>query len=85
MKEEIRQFIEQELLSGKLETKLATDKDILSTGTIDSIGAMRLVSFIEKRFEMKIPPQDLVIENFVTIDAIQAYISNRLQHDSDVK
>lgn len=77
MKEEIKSYIVQELLGGKKGSELSTDEDILSTGIIDSMGAMQLINFIENKFEVKIPPEDMVIENFITIDAMENYIENR--------
>ncbi len=77
MKEDIRQYILQELLGGRSDAELSTDEDILSTGIIDSMGAMRLINFIENKFAVKIPPEDMVIENFITIEAMESYIASR--------
>ena len=37
---------------------------------VDSLGVMRLIAWIEKRFDLRIPPEDVTIDNFETIDAI---------------
>lgn len=41
---------------------------------IVSLGIMRLISFTESQHGMKISPQDMVIENFIFVEAIAAYI-----------
>jgi D-alanine--poly(phosphoribitol) ligase subunit 2 len=46
----------------------------LEEGLIDSLGVMRLVAFLEEEFDVKIPPQDLTIENFITVQAITTYL-----------
>ncbi len=74
MKEKIQTYILQELLGNKNGAELSTSDDILSTGMIDSLGIMQLITFIENSFEIAVPPNDMVIENFMTIDAIERYI-----------
>jgi len=53
------------------------DQDLLTTGMIDSIGVMRLVSFLETEFAQSIPPQDVTLENFSNINAIVAYLESK--------
>jgi acyl carrier protein len=38
------------------------------------MGVMRLVSFVEENFHIKIPPEDIVIENFMDVKAIVNYV-----------
>lgn len=51
--------------------------DLLGEGILDSLGMMKLILFIETEFELKVPPQDMTIENFMSIDDMAAYISQR--------
>lgn len=69
-------YIEQELLSGQSDLKLEADEDILTTGLIDSIGIMNLITFLEQKFEVTIPAEDMTIENFMTVEIIETYISS---------
>ena len=50
-------------------------EEILATGRIDSMSVMRLVSFINDEFAITIPNQDLVVDNFKSVAAIDAYLS----------
>jgi acyl carrier protein len=36
---------------------------------------MKLVGFIEKEFEVKVPPEDIIIENFMDVEAIEKYLN----------
>jgi acyl carrier protein len=57
---------------------LGLDDNLLADGMIDSLGAVRLIAFIEERFGFQIPPKDLVIENFRTIHRLAAYLESRI-------
>ena len=70
-------YITKELINEELDGELETDEDLLSTGLIDSLGMMKLVVFIENEFNVKIPPEDMIIENFMTIDHIVNYLENQ--------
>ncbi len=74
MKEQIRNFIVTELLSGQ---QIGDDEDLLISGLVDSLGVMRLVTYIEDQFAAAIPPEDVTIENFGTISTIGDYVERR--------
>lgn len=69
-------FIRQEILHGR-GTPLDEDQDLLNAGIIDSLGILRLVSFIEEQFGVQVPDEDVVFENFQSIRAMSAYIAQR--------
>lgn len=73
MKDTLIKYILEEII-GDPEEELLADDDLLNSGLIDSLGIMRLISFIESEFSMKVPPQDMVIENFMSVEAIATYI-----------
>lgn len=75
MKPEVRSYIINELLSGKT---VQDDEELLVSGLVDSIGVMRLVTYLEQQYAIAIPPQDVTIENFATIDAIAAYLTEHV-------
>ena len=73
MKEILKQFITQELLGDERFT-LHDEDSLLLDGMIDSLGMLRLVAFVEQRFEIQIPYEDITIENFNTVDRLEAYL-----------
>jgi acyl carrier protein len=77
MKEILRRYISQELLSDRNGVVVGDDDDLLGSWAIDSVGMMALVLFIEDEFMLAVPPEDVTIENFVSIAAIDAYLRNR--------
>jgi acyl carrier protein len=67
-------YVTDELLADP-DMGLDEHEEILASGRIDSIGVMRLVSFIQDEFSITIPGEDLVLDNFRSIHAIDAYLS----------
>lgn len=74
MKSTIIKHIEQELTSEDLDEGLDPTEDLLGSGILDSLGMMRLIAFIEEEFDYKVPPEDMVIENFMTVENITNYL-----------
>jgi acyl carrier protein len=77
MKEVLRRYIAQELLSDRNGAAVGDDDDLLGGWAIDSVGMMSLVLFVEEEFELSVPSEDVTIENFFSINAIDAYLRNR--------
>lgn len=69
----LMEFVGEELLRGR-KSDLSPDEDLLSTGIIDSLGILRLVSFIEERFGIQVPDEDVVYENFSSVKALVDYL-----------
>jgi len=53
------------------------DKDLLTSGLIDSLGILKLVSFMEEQFAIDIPSEDVEYENFHSIESMSRYLANR--------
>lgn len=78
MEQELIDFITREFMEEPQEgSSLGSEDDILTTGIIDSLGVMKLVSFIEKEFSINIPPGDVTIENFLNVSVITNYIEKQ--------
>ncbi len=76
MKEKIIAYIKNDIANESLED-IELQDDLLSTGVIDSMGMMKLLTFIEKEANFKIPPEDMTVENFMTLESIMGYISRQ--------
>ncbi len=57
--------------------QLNRDDELLLEGIIDSIGATRLVAFVEDNWSLRIPPQDVTIDNFGTVNQVAEYVRMR--------
>ena len=77
MESKIIDYIKNELIVGAEAIDIDAEEDLLGSGLVDSLGMMKLVNFIEKEFELKIPAQDMVIENFMTVGCISVYLKSK--------
>jgi acyl carrier protein len=71
----VRDFLGNEL--GKDGAALGRDESLLETGTIDSMGVLQLVGFLESTYGIKVEDDDLMPENFDTIAAITSFVERR--------
>ena len=71
----VRQFLKNEL--GKDAQAVAREESLLESGTIDSVGVMQLVAFLEKTYGITVEDDDLMPDNFDTIAAISAFVERR--------
>jgi acyl carrier protein len=69
---EVEGFIVEKIaLDGE---KIARDEDLLASDTLDSLTIAELVAFLEARFGIRVSDDDLMPENFKTIDEIVAFV-----------
>ncbi len=54
--------------------ELTADDEMLESRLIDSFGLVHLVAFIGSEFEITVPTEHLVVENFRSVRAIDAYL-----------
>ena len=75
IQKELRQYITSEL--GRDVAGVADGESLLEAGVIDSMGVLELVSFIEKRYRIAVSEDEMMPENFDTVDAIASFVSRR--------
>jgi acyl carrier protein len=78
-KEIVKSYIDQELKDGTSEVEVKEEENLLANGIIDSLGVLKLVSFIEHKFNMQIPDEDVTVENFRSLKDIANYLETRKQ------
>ena len=73
----LKQFIETRLICKKAHRNLNDSDPLLTTGIIDSLGMVSLITFIKDQFSVTIEDEDITPENFATINAISLLIQNK--------
>ena len=58
--------------------KIDPDESLLSSGILDSLGLLRLVAFLEERFGVAVEGDEVIPENFETIDSIKNFIQHKI-------
>jgi acyl carrier protein len=77
VKQQIRQFV-LENAQGKGITELSDTDSLVTRGIIDSLGIFRLVSFLEEAFGLRITDEEIVFDNFQTINDIDRFVTTKL-------
>lgn len=68
MKEIIKDFIIKNFMFGK--GSLSDDDSLFKSGIMDSLSFVKLIIFIEKRFNVSFNMRELTLDNFDTIKKI---------------
>ena len=78
MENELLAFINERILADKGVT-VGPEDELLLDGYLDSMAIFSLVTFIEKSFSVSVPPQDITIENFRSVQVIAEYLESRVE------
>jgi acyl carrier protein len=76
IKQQVRQFL-LELLPEEKSVTLRDDTPLRTSGLLDSMGLLRLVSLVEEKFGIEVSAYEAGIENFDCIDDIAAFIQRK--------
>jgi acyl carrier protein len=70
VKETLRQFIVKTYLPGESVENLQDDTPLRTSGVLDSLATLGLVSFVEKEFGIELEAHETGIETFDTVGGI---------------
>ena len=79
IEQEIRQFIIDNFLFGEPESQLSNDDSLLDQGIIDSMGVLELVTFLEDKYEIEIPDDELVPANLDSINRLVQFVQRKVR------
>jgi len=77
VKKSLKNFITSELMQGNNNGNLNDSQSLIEEGIIDSLGILKLMSFIEDTFSVQIKDADLTPENFSTPQSIADFVKQR--------
>ena len=77
LRSEIRQFVLDELLMGDTASMLDDGESFLETGTIDSIGVLDIIMFLEHNFQLKIQDRELVPANLDSVNRLVQFVMRK--------
>jgi len=73
----VSQFVSKTFLFDG-EKKIDHSVSLLGTGVIDSTGVLELISFLESTYRLKFEDNELVADNFDSIEKIKNFMSAKL-------
>lgn len=76
-KEIVKDYVSRELADESKQTTLKEEENLLANGIIDSLGILKLVSFIEQEFDIQVPDEDVTVQNFRSLKDIANYLETK--------
>jgi acyl carrier protein len=73
----IRDFIITKYLPGELPENLKDDTPLRSSGILNSLATLALISFIEDRFGIEVQAHETDIDNFDKLEDIVAFVERK--------
>ena len=77
-KEQIREFLQK--MDNRI-LKVSDDDSLLTTGIIDSLKMVELLSFIEKSYGITVDDDELSPENFETVNSIVSFLEQKKMNE----
>ncbi len=74
----VKSFILDQFLPGEDPDELTTDTPLMSTGILDSLATLKLVTFLEQEFDIAVEAHEADASNLDTIDAIADMVAKKL-------
>jgi acyl carrier protein len=57
--------------------EVTPDAELITTGLIDSVGLVRLATFLEREAGITVDNQEITVDNFGSLRRIRAYLQKR--------
>lgn len=73
----LEKFIVTEIAADLGKKSLSPDEDLLEQRVIDSLGILKLVSFLEKSHGIQIMDGEIVPENFQSLNSIVRFVEEK--------
>jgi acyl carrier protein len=73
----IRRFVLEDLAAGTEFTTVGDSDSLVANGLIDSLGIFKLVAFLEEAFGIRIADDEILQENFRSIEAIATFVMKK--------
>lgn len=76
----LESYLLTEIAVGLGKKSLQPDEDLLELGIIDSLGLMKLISFMEETFAINILDEDVIPENFQSLNSMVRLVELQAQN-----
>jgi acyl carrier protein len=73
----VRQFILTRYLPGESPENLRDDTPLRSSGILDSLATLGLISFLEQEYKIEIEAHETDVDNFDRIEDIAAFVERK--------
>lgn len=77
VKSAVKDFILREFLPGAEADELTDSTPLISSGILDSLATMKLVTFLEENFGIAVAPHEADEDNLGTLDDIERLVEEK--------
>jgi len=81
VKREIKNYIVESFLYGQDDNTIDDDVSFLENGIIDSTGVLELVSFVQDTYGITVTDDELIPDNFDTLNKLELFIMKKLSSE----
>jgi acyl carrier protein len=74
----IREFILDKYLPGESPENLREDTPLRTSGILDSLATLGLISFLEERFKIEVEAHETDVDNFDSLRDIVAFVERKM-------
>lgn len=74
----IKDFILENFLPGENPANLTADTELRESGILDSLSTLKLVTFLEQRFNIELDANDLGSPNLSSLNNIERLVQSKL-------
>jgi len=74
----VKKFILDQFLPGEDPNELTDDTQLMTTGILDSLATLKLVTFLEQEFDIAVEAHEADAENLNTLDLITGLVHRKL-------
>ncbi len=79
IKQQVRQFVIENFFFGESDDRFSDDDSFLEKGLVDSMGILRLVTFVEQTYAVAVEQEELVMENWDSVERIARFVESKRQ------
>jgi acyl carrier protein len=79
----IRRFVLEAFLFTEDESQLSNSASFLEEGIVDSTGVLELVMFVEETFGITVKDEEVMPENFDSVERLARYVRLRVQDNTN--
>lgn len=78
VKKEIESYLTKQFLFEFDDQNITAETDLFTSGVIDSFGCVELVSFLEKKYKIKVTDDELLSDSIRSVHALVDFIEGKV-------
>jgi len=73
----VEKFIREEFMHGGGPEKIDPQESLIESGVIDSLTLLRLITFLEEQFNLRVEDDEVLPEYFESLETIKAFVEGK--------